>query len=129
MVEIRRPRQHQDRAGGPAQKRRLTVQSVVLECAGRRDREGAGASFDGGGDGGNARGDGADGEKDIAVLNLWDEQMCLASLFKKGDGLAIYWPWVVQSDGLDVPGGRPGLSQQPVGLASQASGRGKYELR
>ncbi|CAM9247462.1 unnamed protein product [Laminaria digitata] len=120
VVEVRRPRQHQDRSNGLAQKRRWMVQTVVLECAGRRrgpDEE------DGDGDG-PREGIAADGERETVLLHLWDEQTCLTSLFQKGDGLALYWPWLVQSDPQDAAGGRIGFSQAPS-LSSQASSRGR----
>lgn len=119
VVEVRRPRQHQDRATGLAQKRRWMVQTVVLECAGRR--RGPDEMDDGDG---SREGIATDGERETVLLHLWDEQMCLTSLFQKGDGLAVYWPWLVQSDPQDAAGGRIGLSQAPS-LSSQASSRGQ----
>lgn len=93
------------------------VQTIVLECAtgksgGQEERfEPTQASVAGNGD------------RETILFHLWDEQMCLASLFRKGDGLAIYWPWVMQSDVQDVnAGGQMGLSQpQSVARSSQAS--------
>ena len=79
----------------------------------------------GGGDEDGSRGGiAADGERETVLLHLWDDQMCLTSLFQKGDGLAIYWPWLVQSDPQDSAGGRIGFSQASS-LFSQASSRGR----
>lgn len=96
------------------------VQTVVLECAGRRRDPDEG----GGDEDGPREGVAADGERETVLLHLWDEQMCLTSLFQKGDGLAVYWPWLVQSDPQDAAGGRIGFSQAPS-LSSQASSRGR----
>lgn len=92
------------------------VQTVVLECAGRRRDPDEGGGDEDGSRGGIA----AYGEREKVLLHLWDEQMCLTSLFQKGDGLAIYWPWLVQSDPQDSAGGHIGFSQAPS-LSSQAS--------
>ena len=121
VVEIRRPRQHHhDRAAGPAQKKRLAVQTIVLECAvtgkrSRGERGGGGSEADEGG-----AGDGGE-ETTVVLLHLWDEQMCLSSLFARGDGLAIYWPWVVEEVGEGMVKSSLGSSQQPSALESQAS--------
>ncbi|CAM9796220.1 unnamed protein product, partial [Scytosiphon promiscuus] len=74
----------------------------------------------GDGDGGGGTGDGsADRSKDTVLLHLWDEQTCLASLFRKGDGLAVYWPWLVQHQPSNDSAGDPttlagGPSSQPL---------------
>lgn len=94
------------------------VQTVVLECAGLR--RGPDDVDDGDG---SREGIATEGERGTVLLHLWDEQMCLTSLFQKGDGLALYWPWLVQSDLQDAAGGRIGFSQAPS-HSSQASWRG-----
>lgn len=124
VVEIRRPRKHQDCAAGPAQKRRMTAQTIVLECAALRRRDGTRASSQRGyGDELSGKGEsiGTDSERETVLFHLWDEQICLASLFRKGDGLAIYWPWLVQGEGNDPPGASLGLPQQSLAFTSQAS--------
>lgn len=114
-MEVRRPRLHQDRTANTSSKRRLMLQTVVLECAGStkggcREEEWAQSRQ------ATALGD---GERETVSLHLWDEQMCLASLFRKGDGLAIFWPWVMRSDVPDVPAGeRGGNNSEHRSLAS-----------
>lgn len=93
------------------------VQTIVLECAGRSVRSGSGGNGDA--DGGVGSTQGPADRDDTVFFHLWDEQMCLATLFQKGDGLAIFWPWVMQSDDHDTPGGRSVPSQQPLALSSQ----------
>ncbi|CAN0434935.1 unnamed protein product, partial [Hapterophycus canaliculatus] len=70
-------------------------------------------------DGGGGE-DGAGGIRDTVLLHLWDEQTCLASLFRKGDGLAVYWPWLVQQQQQQPSGDFAGQSVAPPGgLVSQ----------
>lgn len=65
---------------------------------------------------------GPEAERETVLLHLWDEQMCLASLFARGDGLAIYWPWVVEEGGEEAERRSAGASpQQLASLDSQAS--------
>ncbi|CAM9247483.1 unnamed protein product [Sphacelaria rigidula] len=115
VVEVRRPRLHQDRTADTSSKRRLMLQTVVLECAGAsrggcREEERTQSRQ------ATALGD---GERQTVLLHLWDEQMCLASLFRKGDGLAIFWPWVMRSDVPEVPAGeRRGNNSEHQSLAS-----------
>eukprot|EP00903_Cladosiphon_okamuranus_P008777 g8408.t1 len=139
VLEIRRPRQHSTSGGGQqCRKRRQTLQTVVLECAARstagrvnrlqeqrqrrpdktnRGNVGLGGAEDGGGC------DNSSGRETV-LLHLWDEQTCLTSLFRKGDGLAVYWPWLVQQQPQggevvhDSAGGRT-ASQQQQSLSSQ----------
>lgn len=108
VLEIRRPRQHSTSGGGQqCRKRRQTLQTVVLECAagttaGRlnpRQQQrrptgnvGFGAEDGGGGDSSSNN----SSSRETVLLHLWDEQTCLTSLFRKGDGLVVYWPWLVQ---------------------------------
>lgn len=116
----------------------MTVQTVVLECARRRSRKRShNIDADGGEAGTQREGSEAaskddDGERETVLFHLWDDQMCLAALFRKGDGLAIFWPWLVQSEVHDAPegGGRVGLSQQHVVLPSKVgSGPGPHTER
>ena len=53
---------------------------------------GFGAEDGGGGDSSSNN----SSSRETVLLHLWDEQTCLTSLFRKGDGLVVYWPWLVQ---------------------------------
>eukprot|EP00752_Nemacystus_decipiens_P006458 g5816.t1 len=125
VLEIRRPRQHSTSGGGQqCRKRRQTLQTVVLECAARATaarpaqeqqhrrpggpseestNSGGYAGFvaeDGGGCGTSGSGGSS---RETVLLHLWDEQTCLTSLFRKGDGLVVYWPWLVQQQQQQQP--------------------------
>lgn len=141
VLEIRRPRQHSASGGGQqCRKRRQTLQTVVLECAagntagGRRQES---SSSSGGNDRLGAQ-DGRGGDssscRETVLFHLWDEQTCLTSLFRKGDGLAVYWPWLVQQqprvgDAVhDSTGERAAPEQQPLSSQVRTSNRRENEM-
>lgn len=144
VLEIRRPRQHTSSIGDQQiRKRRQTLQTVVLECAagagakrreqgrgdqrklrrpGDRQRADHPGNDSGGGvgdeDGGDDGGGGGSLSGETVLLHLWDEQTCLTSLFRKGDGLALYWPWLVQQQEQEQE------QPQGVGVGVEAAMRG-----
>lgn len=78
-----------------------------------------------GANGGDGRCD-SSGGRETVLLHLWDEQTCLTSLFQKGDGLAVYWPWLAEQqqsgDSIhddSVPLTGRGTSSQQNSLSSQ----------
>lgn len=105
------------------------LQTIVLQCAAAgRERRNRNSRDRVGGTDENVGGDrddypgGAKGGAETVLLHLWDEQTCLASLFRKGDGLAIFWPWLVQSDGYDTPLGGGGGGAATVGGGASGGG-------
>ncbi|CAM9473095.1 unnamed protein product [Pylaiella littoralis] len=138
VLEIRRPRQHNTSSSGQQpRKRRQTLQTVVLECAARMGAEQQqkqqqqqgrwrpSGRVEAGANGGDGRCD-SSGGRETVLLHLWDEQTCLTSLFQKGDGLAVYWPWLAEQqqsgDSIhddSVPLTGRGTSSQQNSLSSQ----------
>ncbi|CAN0031945.1 unnamed protein product [Ectocarpus fasciculatus] len=134
VLEIRRPRQHSSNSGDGQQprKRRQTLQTVVLECAanpkagglrqqqqqqqqqqqGRKQQHRRGEA--GGEDDGSSS-----SSRETVLFHLWDEQTCLTSLFRKGDGLGVYWPWLVREPQPRGSGGDQGPVAAPGGQSSQ----------
>lgn len=109
----------------------MVVQTVVLRCvtrsSGEGDRSSRGSESSRGnrvdpaertGEGGGKASDRGDRDHTV-LLRLWDEQMCLSELFRKGDALALYWPWVVCGNEHESSGGGAGLSQQAEAMSSK----------
>ncbi|CAM9360129.1 unnamed protein product, partial [Ectocarpus sp. 4 AP-2014] len=130
VLEIRRPRQHSSTSGEGHQprKRRQTLQTVVLECAanpravgqqqqqqGRKQQHRRGEA--GGEDDGSSSS--SSSSRETVLFHLWDEQTCLTSLFRKGDGLGVYWPWLVREQQPRGSGSDQGSVAAPGGLSSQ----------
>ncbi|CAB1111368.1 unnamed protein product [Ectocarpus sp. CCAP 1310/34] len=69
--------------------------------------------------GGEDDGSSSSSSRETVLFHLWDEQTCLTSLFRKGDGLGVYWPWLVREQQPRSSGGDQGSAAAPGGLPSQ----------